>query len=875
MSDLITTHPSADFDGVASMVAARHLYPDAILAFSGSAEEKVRNFMRDCPADAPVAILNPKQVKRKEITRVILCDTHTPERAGHFEALCRRVPVHVFDHHPVEAGEPKPEQAVIEQVGATTTLLAERLRADKVTLMKWEATLMALGIYEETGSLTYASTTPRDIQAAAWLVESGANLDEVRSRLTTELTLEQLELLDALAHQMEVRYLDGYKIGVATAHASRYIPEVAGIANRILAIEPMDAVVILITMEEKVLLVGRGNRTDIRLGEVARRFGGGGHPTAASAMVHDKTVIEVAALVWDELERLTIPLSRAGRVMTTAAVTIDHAARLPEAEQVLTRYSINTLPVVKKKKLVGIISRETIQKGLHHKMENLPVSDLMESDPYTATPETPMREVQERMIADNRRFVPVVKAGVLLGCITRTDLLRTMHDDLRPPAGEALATSPYQRNIQDLMRRHLPAPVYRLLEEVGQAGEAAGTPVFMVGGIVRDLLLGHKNLDVDLVVEGEAIPFANNWAKSCGAHVHTHERFGTATVAVDRPGLPARFKLDLATARTEFYEYPSALPTVEHSSLKKDLYRRDFTINALAVSLTDPDFGTLIDYFGGQRDLKEKQIRVLHTLSFTEDPTRAIRATRFAVRYNFSIGSQTERLIRNAGKLGLFDKLSGKRLLTELIHLFSDADPVAGITTLGRMGVLTGIDPRLGDGTKILPELSRASEAIAWFHLQFFDRKLTAWQVYLLGLSDALAAEARPAFWMRLDLPGRLRREWEKWAHLPAQAEKSLHKDVAARPLDIYRILNGAPPEILVHLMAKTGSEPVKQAVSIYLSRIADITIAVTGEDLKALGIPEGPVYREIMEQLLSGRIEGKLESRADEIGWLKQAGYA
>lgn len=871
MTDLITTHPSADFDGVASMVAARHLYPDAILAFSGSTEEKVRDFM----ANAPVPVLNPGQVKKTDITRVILCDTHTPERAGHFEDLCRKLPVHVFDHHPVETGEMEPDRAVIEPVGATTTLLAERLRGNKATLMKWEATLMALGIYEETGNLTYAATTPRDIQAAAWLLESGADLAEVRKRLAAELTLEQLELLDALAHQMEVRYLDGYKVGVAIAHAQRYVPEVAGIANRMLAIEPMDAVVILITMEEKVLLVGRGNRPDIPLGEVARRFGGGGHPTAASAMVHDKTVIETAGLVWEELARLIAPLSRAGSVMTTSAVTIDHKALLPEAEQILTRYDINTLPVIKQNRLVGILSRETVQKGLHHKMEDSPVSDLMESDPYTATPDTPMREVKTRMIHDNRRFVPVVEAGVLVGCITRTDLLHTMHDDLRPPAGKATAAQPYQQSVQDLMRRHLPAPIHHLLEEIGQAGAAAGTPVFMVGGIVRDLLLGHKNLDVDLVVEGEAIPFAENWAASCGAHVHTHERFGTATIAVDRPGLPEKFKLDLATARTEFYEYPSALPTVEHSSLKKDLYRRDFTINALAVSLTDPDFGTLIDYFGGQRDLKDRQIRVLHTLSFTEDPTRALRATRFAVRYGFSIGSQTERLIKNAGKLGLFGKLSGKRLLTEFIHLFSDADPVKGITTLGRMEVLSGIDPRLGDGTKILPELSRVGEAVSWFHLQFFDQALSAWQVYLLSLSDALSPEARPAFWKRLDLPGRLCREWEKWADLPARAEVSLAGDVAARPLDIYHCLNGAPPEILVHLMAKTGSEQVKQAVSIYLSRIAGMTISTTGEDLKALGIPEGPVYREIMEKLLSGRIEGMLESRDDEIGWLKKAGYA
>ncbi|MDH5527480.1 MAG: CBS domain-containing protein [Nitrospirota bacterium] len=882
--DLITTHPSADFDGVASMVAARHLYPGAVLAFSGSAEEKVRAFVDG----GPVSILNPGQVDMDAVTRVILCDTHAPERAGHFSELCRKVPLHAFDHHPVEEGEFQLQQAVIEPAGATATLMAYRLKAAGVTLSPWEATLMVLGIYEETGCLTFASTTPRDLDAARLFLEQGADLTTVRRTLTSELSLEQLELLDTLAHQVEVRYLDGYKTGIATAHTERYVADAAVLANRLLAMEPMDALVVLIGMEEKVLLVARGARPEIPLGEVARVFGGGGHPTAASAMVHDQTPQQLADAVWAELERRIIPLVRVSAIMSTRPVTVNTAHTMKEVEAVLTRYGINAVPVMEGERLAGVLTRETVQKAIAHRMRSLPAGEVMDSEPFTVTPDTPLREARERMVESNQRFTPVLDGNRLVGCLTRTDLLRAMHDDLRPeprPLGSAPTRA---RGVDHLMRRHLPPAVYQLLREAGAEGETAGIGIYMAGGIVRDLLLGKENLDVDLVVEGDAIPFARNWATRCsGARVHTHERFGTATLTLEREGLPPHFKIDLASARTEFYDHPSALPQVEHSSLKKDLYRRDFTINALAVALNggpeglnggkrglEGRFGTLIDYFGGQRDLKDRRIRVLHTLSLIEDPTRALRAVRFATRLGFSLGRQTEHLIRGAAKLDLYKKLSGKRVLTELQLLFADHNPVAAVLELERLGVLPGIDPDLAADSDLRERLERARDAVGWYRLQFPGRPLAAWQVWLLALGDAAEPERRDALWQRLSVPGRLRGLWQRWADLPHLACKALPGTAEADPLAVYRCLHGAPDEVLVHLMAIAQSSAVEGAVSLYLSRLKEIRPVVTGSDLKGMGIPEGPLYREILEQLLWARIEGRVEGKSEELDWVRRRGY-
>jgi len=873
--ELITTHPSADFDGAASMVAARHLYPGAVLAFSGSTEEKVREFF----ATAPVTILSPAQVDMEQVRRVILCDTHTAERAGHFAALCRRVPVHAFDHHPLAPDEAPLEMADIDTVGATTTLMAERLAARGITPAPWEATLMALGIYEETGCLTFATTTPRDLKAALWALEHGADLGVVRRTLATELSLPQLELLDALAHGVEVRYLDGYKAGVAATHASGYVPEVAALANRLLAMEPMDCLVVLIGMEEKILLVARGSRTGVPLGDLAREFGGGGHPTAASAMLHGFTLVEAADAVWEALERLLVPLSRAADIMTADPVGVPRSTPLQEVGELLTRYGINAAPVLEPDGgLAGVITREAVQKAIAHQMPRMAAAEVMDTEPYTVTPDTPLREVRERMVERNQRFTPVLDGHRLVGCITRTDLLRTLHDDLRPQpeaAGPLPVRPAKMRGVDHLMRRHLPPAVHALLREIGDQGDRAGVRVFMAGGLVRDLLLGQENLDVDLVVEGDAIDFATRWAATCqGARVHSHARFGTATVTLERDGLPPRFKVDLATTRTEFYDHPSALPRVEHSSLKKDLYRRDFTINALAVALNREPFGTLIDYFGGQRDLKDRKVRVLHTLSLIDDPTRALRAVRFATRLDFRIGQQTEHLILGAARLGLYTRLSGKRLLTELRHLLTDRDPVRAVEELDRLEILAGIHPRLQGSEGLTLRMERARDAVSWYRLQFAGRALAVWQVYLLALAAPLSAGEQSALWERLKLAGRLSELWRRWGHLAESVATTLPADPQADPVAVHACLHGAPDEVLVHLMAASQQERVQTAVALYLSRLKTVRPALTGRDLQKLGIPEGPVYREILEGLLRARLEGRVEGKAEELEWVRHRGY-
>ena len=242
----------------------------------------------------------------------------------------------------------------------------------------------------------------------------------------------------------------------------------------------------------------------------------------------------------------------------------------------------------------------------------------------------------------------------------------------------------------------LPSELLTRLKQVAATAHEMNFTLYLVGGPVRDLLLGRPNFDLDLVVEGDAVALAERLAKTHGGRVHSHSRFGTAKwIIADEPGLStyagmhAPGALDLISARTEFYEYPTALPAVERSSIKLDLQRRDFTINTMAICL-DPDrFGQLLDPFGGRQDLERGLIRVLHNFSFIEDPTRILRAVRFEQRFGFRIESRSAELV--AGAVDLLDNVSGDRLRHELFAILDEPEPERYLMRLQELGALAKI----------------------------------------------------------------------------------------------------------------------------------------------------------------------------------------
>ena len=867
--DVIATHSNADFDGLASMVAAKKLFPEAKLILPAGGQEALRKFL----AAYDLGISKLKSIDLSQVTRLVLVDTQEAERIGSLKACLDdpSIEVVVFDHH-VEGdsvGARWSKQSLIQPVGATTTILIEQLQRRQIPVTPFEATVMALGLYEETGSFEFASTTSRDLEAGAVLIAAGADLNIVTDTLRRPLDPDAIALLNDFLEHSDVHYLEGRKVLVATSTIDRCRGEAAGVVHALADLQGVDAVLTAVMMDDRVEVIGRSRRPEIDVGWIAREFGGGGHAVAAAATVKGQTLAEVKEKLVQLLTRHYRPTLLTQDVMTRPVKSIDTDTTIAEAGERMTAYGLNVFPIMDEKEhYAGLVSRELIQKALFHRLGNMSVREIMQTDAFTAQPEMPFHDVEMAMLERNQRFVPVIEATKVVGVITRTDLLRTLHDDVlkgarlktqRPTAVEAQIGGPH-RNVNGLLRSRLPHRLVTLLEQAGELADRCELPLFIVGGCVRDLLLGIENLDLDFVVEGDGIAFARKLGDTLQARVKTHARFGTAIVV-----LQDGVKLDVATARTEYYEYPTALPTVEQSSIKKDLYRRDFTINALAVRLNRKGFGDVLDFYGGQRDLNDKVVRVLHGLSFVEDPTRVFRAIRFETRFGFHLGKDTTALIAGAVKMNLFHRLSGHRLLEELKLLLSEREPRQAIKRLADLDLLQFIHPKVKWSDRLQVLLVATDQAIDWYRLLYLGRKLDAWLVYMMGFLEVLPVRAVTEVVKRFPLSER-----ETRTLMLARSDcqgiiRRLGAKSMLKPSETYRLLSGLSDETLLSLMAKSKGDSVKRQVSAFLTTYQHVKPILTGADLKSMGLKPGPKFKQILDRLLDARLNGEVKTETEE----------
>jgi len=857
--DIITSHINADFDSLASMVAAKKLYPDAEIVFPGSQEKNLRDFIE---VFHPVKIKRIKDIDLSKVEKLVIVDTKIPGRIGPFAELLanKKIKIHIYDHHPFTKGDIRGELEKIENVGATATIFTEILKNRKLHPTPFEATILALGIYEETGCLLFPSTTERDLLAAAYLLKRGANLNIASSFLKMELSMEEFDILNELVQSAKEIVSQGIRIKIAKASREHYLGDAAHLAHRMMDMEDIDAVIILIEMEGKIVMVARSRVPELDVSKVMNEFGGGGHPTAASSTIKESSLEVIEEKLTDIINMNIKPGKVASDIMTRPVIHIQWDISVKEAESMMTRYGVNVLPVLKEDQYAGLISREIVEKALFHGFGKSRAMDFSTPDAITVDPQTPIRKIETLMIEQNQRFMPVVEHGKIVGAITRTDLLRTLYEEfLRRRKIEETITREKPtigRNLSSWFKEKFPPEIHNLLRLSGEVAEELGFNAYLVGGSVRDLLRGEENLDLDIVIEGDGIAFARAFGEKLHAKVRTHQKFGTAQIFADRT------KLDVATARTEYYESPASLPKVETSSIKKDLYRRDFTINTLAVKLNLRDFGLLIDFFGGQRDLREKSIRVLHNLSFVEDPTRAFRAVRFAERFGFKISKHTENLIKSTIEMNLFSMLSGPRLYEELRLSFHETEPAKTLKKLSDYGLLKVIHPNLAFTEELEATLRSMQETLSWFNLLFLEEKPDKGIFYLMSLLSGLKDADMKAAAERLSPPPRIR---DIILRGIPQARSILRRFPVNDPVEVHKIFSNLELEIVLFLMALSKDRKIQKVISHYLTELRNIKTILTGDDLKGMGIQPGPVYSKILRKLLEEKLRGLVKTREDE----------
>ena len=863
---VILTHEHTDFDALASMLAAHKLFPAATPVLPRSLNRNLREFLALHRSSLPFR--QQEELPRKPVSHAIVVDTQSfttirgmkPDTPGLF-----------IDHHAPQRSLPGWDYWG-EPVGATTTLLVEKMVERSLDVTPVEATLLLLGIYEDTGSLAYAATTARDLRAAMWLLERGANLEILHRFLHHPLSAAQHELYTRLAESSRVHDIAGHSVLVAAAYAPGYSDEISTLAHALRDMYEPAGLFLLVDLGDRIQVVARSTSDAVDVGEVARELGGGGHARAAAALIRGQTLPALEADLLARLHRLIKPSLTVAQIMTPGQpVTVTPGTTIGDMVEIIQRYGFEGYPVVQSdngkpgdaRGLRGIITRRQVDRAQHHGLATHPIERYMRTGQVTVTPDTSIADLQRVMIEENWGQIPVVDPAsqAILGIVTRTDLIKLWGG--HPPRSR-------RHDIAEQLEKSLPSPLLQQLREAGQAAKDLNYPLYAVGGFVRDLLLGRPNFDVDLVVEGDAIKLADRLVKLHGGRIRVHKTFGTAKwILPDAPSgaahalhgeqqgaLPAA--LDFVSARTEFYTEPTALPVVERSSIKQDLHRRDFTINTLAIDLTTGRWGELLDFYGGERDLNDGVIRVLHTHSFVDDPTRILRAARFEQRFAFRVEARTEQLIRDA--VELLDRVTPARVRHELELIFAEKQPELALRRLEEWQVLPMIHPGLHVDEWVVQRFERLRAALARSTAPRpadLDQLYFAIWTYRLTPQDFALLDQRLSL-MRSTLT--VLQNLHSFRPMLARLEQP---DLP--PSEIYRLLQdtSAATRFLIPLIS--DAPMVASYVDRYETSLRHVRTIIDSRELKRMGLTPGPHYGDVVETVRAAWLDGDLHTEADE----------
>ncbi len=847
---VILTHRQMDFDALASMVAAQKIFPDSLMVVDGKSNPYVQDFIALARDRLPFS--RPKDVDWAKVEKIVLVDTHNLQRAaGIKEGVFEQIPLVIYDHHPYYGS--LTEEMHIESIGSCTTLLIEELRKMAVQLSPFEATLLALGIYDDTGSLLFESTTVRDVKAVAYLLEQGANLGVVAEYLRKPLIEEQKELLQQLLDNGKTEDFRGQPVYISWAESDDYVGGLALLAHRVGEMEGAETLFLVVQMENRVYLVGRSRGRGIEVNRITQAFGGAGHTRAASATVKHASVTEILKQLKGELAQQAHRINRVRDIMSYPVKTVSPEMKLSEVEQILLKYGHTGVPVAQGEKLVGIISRRDVDKAIKHGLAHAPVKGFMTKDVVVVEADSSWEDVQRTMVQHDIGRVPVLEEGKLAGIVSRSDILRIIHGSA-VPTEMSLTRHRSLAMREDILRlfEELPEQIRSLLAAAQQVADELGYSVFVVGGFVRDILLKVPTQDLDFVIEGDGHAFARALAHRLqDVQVVFHDQFGTA-----RLDFADGSHLDVASSRREDYSSPGALPQVEESRLRDDMFRRDFTINAMAIAVNSIRYGELVDYYGGLRDLKQGEIRFLHNLSFIEDPTRILRALRFAGRYGFRLAKETREGLYTALDAGVLQKLSSERFTEEFMHMLSELKFGVMGESLLNMGVF-----RKWFGAELPwdfthPGLNQAiSPERKWLIcLRRMDRSQFARIEEKLRLARELKGIAYKFFDIMdglLSLGGGER---------GSEASPYAREKISLKSLDQY--LEGLPALLMEVLL---WDERFRDSLEAYTEAVKAIHQTVDGTALRQWGVKEGPEIGRILKAVRLAWLEGKLQTEEEE----------
>ncbi|MFQ5615927.1 MAG: CBS domain-containing protein, partial [Anaerolineales bacterium] len=689
----------------------------------------------------------------------------------------------------------------------------------------------------------------------AYLLEQGDSLDIVSDYLNHPLSLVQQSIYDYLRAVAEPHQVHGHTVIIAAGDARGMDEELSTIAHKLRDLLDPDGLILLIKIRGGVQLIARSTSDRVNVAGIASHFGGGGHKRAAAAMIKKGNLDAVRRELLKILPQHVRPPLTVAQIMSYGPQVFSPGTSVENAARKMQRYGHEGYPVVESGKVIGLLTRRAVDRAISHRL-NLPVRSLMEAGEVTVEPGDSIEHLQRVMTDTGWGQIPIVEhnTGQIIGIVTRTDLLKTISPE---------PSIPGHHNLAERLEKVLPAGHVRLLKNIAEVAHEKRLALYVVGGFVRDLLLKRPSLDFDLVVEGDAIALAKALSKKYGGRITTHKRFGTAKWFLGDP-------IDFITARTEFYTHPTALPTIERGNIKLDLHRRDFTINTLALRLDGLHYGELHDYWGGYNDLRQGLIRVLHSVSFVDDPTRMLRAVRFEQRFGFQIETRTLELLQaviqpQAGSgQALLKRVSGTRIRHELDRILDEPRAAQILDRLDELGLLEAIheeipwDARTREGIADLVGVDPDPE---WgLGPDWKGVPLSRGLAYTLWLIRTPPAGAR-RITRRLRAPRTL--EVIILAACGLQGELKTLCD--ALPSEVVARLEGVPLLALYASYLASDAEQVRARIRTFVTRWQHVKPVTSGHDLRAANLPPGPIYREILTTLRAAWLDGKVHTPEEE----------
>ncbi|MDN5278100.1 MAG: hypothetical protein PWR01_2065 [Clostridiales bacterium] len=722
--------------------------------------------------------------------------------------------------------------------------------------------LFTMAITEKTWAGLAAKVTGLDLEMLAKLRRQNLSPRKIANSVILGLREGQIGLYQSMLKNIEDIHPGNWPISLICINTSGQVQDIEPVVDAVWSDISPPIMVICLTSGKFSRVWARSSLSEIDLAEVFKDFRPKINRNWVNFNFGSNGYQLNSKIIKDYLYRFLPPDLTAEKIMSVSPQCIDWNSTVKEAMDAMLKFNIMSLVVLKDHEFAGLITRRDLDRAVQMELLDEAIGHYLPTSAPSVGPSTPVRVLKNIMVRFNLTRLPVIKEGKAIGIITARELLRALPDhlplppDFLPLAEQAVLPSP--ASIEDIIKRVFSLRVFHILSKIGKTAATRNLNVFAVGGFVRDLLMESPNLDIDVVVIGDAIPFAKALSEEFNCDFKVFDRFHTARIYLED------MKIDFSSSRIEHYSDPGALPQIEFSGLSNDLFRRDFSINALALSLNPDSFLSLKDFFGGYSDLVQKKIRILHSFSFIEDPTRLFRAIRFAQRFNFSLEKDTRRAFDLAIHRGCTQKLSKKRIGSEISRCLNENRPHKMVEELFNAGLMQALSHELKDISMIPGRFRLVKGLVKRFRVieENIDEEAILWA----GLLSAISSEQAGAILDSIGTPHSRR-------VLVISALKGLEevpKKIASIDFNdnvaLFHLLNDFPIEALLAMMAFSLEKHNSKKILHFIIELRGIQPEITGKDLIEIGIKPGPHMRAIFKKILELKLEGQQINKEKEL---------